>query len=362
MRNDPYTPIRGQIAHIESPMSTQEPSDLSIAHTSPFVQPLSINSDLQATLRLRELGFWVVATVDKKPLGKAWGATRKTEAELRADWRPGAGPGICLGPGRAPGGGWLIDLEGDGPQAEESLAMLLGWKIPPTMSWTSARGEHHTFVANGDRLLKLLAAAGAVEGKGHESGKFTLPDVLPGLEFRIGGRKPDGSVKQFQSVAPPTPGTDDRPRVWNLVERIAELPEVAYETLEDIPSAFGYKREERAADHDVCADLTLSGGNGVVPSSNGTTRPSDEVRAAKYLETVDPAISGQRGHDTAFRAACIPVRFGITDPETVYRLLLPWNATCEPPWSEADLRHKAEDACRLETRRDIVDKGTHDYL
>ena len=331
---------------------------------------------LQAALRLCDQGFWVVATVDKRPRGKAWGATRKTEAELRETWRPDAGPGICLGPDRAPDGGWLIDLEGDGPQAEESLAMLLGWKIPPTMSWTSARGEHHTFVANGDRLLKLLAAAGAVEGKGHESGKFTLPDVLPGLEFRIGGRKPDGSVKQFQSVCPPTPGSDGRPREWNGVQTIAELPEVAYETLKEIAEAFGGKREERAAiqeaDHGGCADLPptgtpLSVGNGVASGGNGVVkhepaRPSPEERAAEYLETVEPAISYQDGHNTAFRVACIPVRLGITDPDTVYRLLLPWNERCLPPWSAADLRHKAEEACKLEKRRDLIDKGTYNNI
>ena len=27
---------------------------------------------------------------------------------------PGAGVGVCMGPGRAPGGKWLIDAEGDG--------------------------------------------------------------------------------------------------------------------------------------------------------------------------------------------------------------------------------------------------------
>ena len=54
-------------------MCTQEPLTLSIAQQLPFVQTTSTNSDLalQAALRLRELGFWVVATVDKKPLGKA---------------------------------------------------------------------------------------------------------------------------------------------------------------------------------------------------------------------------------------------------------------------------------------------------
>jgi putative DNA primase/helicase len=95
------------------------------------------------------------------------------------------------------------------------------------------------------------------------------------------------------------------------------------------------------------------------PPANGhPTRPRSvpglHERILGYLETVDAAISGRRGHDTAMRAACIPVRFGETDPDTVYRLLLPWNRRCVPPWSETELRHKAEDACRLEHRRDLA--------
>ena len=243
---------------------------------------------------------------------------------------------------------------------------------------------------DGERFLERLAAAGAVECTGPKVGVWKLKD-LPGLEIRVGGRKRDGSVLQFQSVCPPTPGADGRPREWDGVETIAELPLAAYETLAEIPEAFGYDRKEmQEADHGGCADLPLTGGNGAVklapptgtPLSVGNgvasggngvvkhepARPSPEERAAEYLETVEPAISGQGGHKATFRAACIPVRFGITDPETVYRLLLPWNERCLPPWSEDDLRHKAEDACKIETRPDLgqapreIDTRSHKLL
>ena len=118
---------------------------------------------------------------------------------------------------RASDGGWLIDLEGDGPQAEESLLRLFGGKLIETYGWSSTRGNHALFTADGELLLKLLKAAGAAEGKRHDAGKFTLPD-FPGLEFRIGRCGTDGKPLQFQSVAPPTPGTDGTPRVWNKVE------------------------------------------------------------------------------------------------------------------------------------------------
>jgi hypothetical protein len=82
-------------------------------------------------------------------------------------------------------------------------------------------------------LLKLLAAAGAKEGSGTKVGVWHL-EALPDLEFRVGGVKANGEVKQVQSVVPPTLGTDGQPRQWNAVGTIAELPDSAYATLEAI--------------------------------------------------------------------------------------------------------------------------------
>jgi hypothetical protein len=182
-------------------------------------------------------GFWPVAIHpgQKRPIGNDWGRERWDEPRLRAAFQryPGAGVGIGFGPGRAPGGGWLIDLEGDGDQAAESLAALLGGEVPDTPAWSSTRGLHHTFVADGDRLLAKLEAAGAKEGGGIKAGVWHLPE-LPGLEIRVGGLKADGTVKQVQSVVPPTPGTDGKPRAWTSSPRgrVAPLPEAAYLFLE----------------------------------------------------------------------------------------------------------------------------------
>src|SRR5262245_43314121 len=86
--------------------------------------------------------------VGKEPYGKGWGLKSLDYPTLVADFdyfrRGGhsAGVGLCLGPGRAPGGRWLIDVEGDGPKAEDSLATLLGGEEVPTRGWDSARGKH----------------------------------------------------------------------------------------------------------------------------------------------------------------------------------------------------------------------------
>jgi hypothetical protein len=80
--------------------------------------------------------------------------------------------------------------------------------------------------------------------------------------------------------------------------------------------------------------------------------PEDQLlrRARAYLATIEGAISGQRGHDRTFRAACVLVqKFGLTVAQAL-PLLLEWNETCEPPWSEKELLHKLQDAERLRGR------------
>ena len=162
----------------------------------------------------------------KRPIGKAWGADRWPVVKLRSEASriKGAGVGVCLGPGRGPSGGWQIDLEGDGPEAGDSLDAVLGGECVETKGWGSTRGSHNLFIADGDRLLGLLSAAGAKEGTGLKAGVWHLEE-LPGLEWRVGGLKDDGTRKQVQSVVPPTIGDNGQPREWNGVQHVAELPQ-----------------------------------------------------------------------------------------------------------------------------------------
>lgn len=67
-------------------------------------------------------------------------------------------------------------------------------------------------------------------------------------------------------------------------------------------------------------------------------------RARKYAASTDPAISGQGGHSVAFRLACELVRgFSLPTRETL-EILTEWNERCDPPWTEAELVHKIEQA------------------
>jgi hypothetical protein len=213
---------------------------LSTAQTPPAVKrgderPLDSLKTPQATfLGLLARGFWPVATHpgEKRPIGKGWGLIRWNTDNGCRNYKafPEAGCGLCLGPGRAPGGKSLADLDGDGPQAEESRTKFLGGETVESMGWNSDRGHHDLFAYDWDRLQPILAKLKGFESKEpSQTGVYHLPD-LPDLELRFGGFHPDGTVKQVQSVCAPTPGDSGKPREWTG-EILANLPEAAYECL-----------------------------------------------------------------------------------------------------------------------------------
>jgi hypothetical protein len=73
-------------------------------------------------------------------------------------------------------------------------------------------------------------------------------------------------------------------------------------------------------------------------------------RAMRYLARCNSAISGSGGHDTTFRVACALIHGLCVDPQEAYQLLLAhYNPRCEPPWSQAELRHKVASACTAAT-------------
>jgi hypothetical protein len=215
------------------------------------------NGALEQALELEAAGYWTVpiyakgetipsktALSDgKNPWGKGWGLQRRDKAFLIGHYRnhPKRGIGICFGPDRAPGGRWLIDLEGDGERAAFSLSLVLGTDQELlTPSWDSRRGGHTVFALDeldALRLLELLGRAGATESK--ELGKAGVYHLaaLPDLEWRIGGYKDDGiTVKQVQSVVPPTVGENGVARTWRTEPSVpvADLPPSAFAVLETL--------------------------------------------------------------------------------------------------------------------------------
>lgn len=76
----------------------------------------------------------------------------------------------------------------------------------------------------------------------------------------------------------------------------------------------------------------------------GPVTPDVVERARRYMAAIPPAISGQRGHDKTFDAACSLVLGFNLSPDEAFPILAEWNQKCQPPWTERELRHKLKDA------------------
>ena len=67
-------------------------------------------------------------------------------------------------------------------------------------------------------------------------------------------------------------------------------------------------------------------------------------RARAYVSKIPGAVSGSGGHAATFEVACaLTWGFCLAEHEA-WSILQDYNATCSPPWSEAELRHKLNSA------------------
>jgi hypothetical protein len=69
-----------------------------------------------------------------------------------------------------------------------------------------------------------------------------------------------------------------------------------------------------------------------------------ERRVRGYLETLDPAIDGQHGHNTTLRMAGVLVWGFALSVDQAWPFAVEYNQRCEPPWNDHDLRRKLEQA------------------
>ena len=106
--------------------------------------------------------------------------------------------------------------------------------------------------------------------------------------------------------------------------------------------------DRRASDRSPAQGLDSRPNSSADAGTASLTSPSSHddrlARAAAYLAKVPPAVSGERGHDRTFHAACILVQGFDLSIHDAKRLLLEWNERCIPPWSPAELEHKLADA------------------
>src|SRR5262245_11412297 len=75
-------------------------------------------------------------------------------------------------------------------------------------------------------------------------------------------------------------------------------------------------------------------------------RPAGDLisRAKAYIAKEPPAIQGQDGSGRCFHVVSILVKGFALSEADAFEAIQEWNRTCQPPWSDAELRHKIRDA------------------
>ncbi|MGK3968267.1 bifunctional DNA primase/polymerase [Sorangium sp. So ce1667] len=251
----------------------------------------------------------------KHPRIKDWEREASSDvAKIRAWWErwPTANVGLAMG---GPAALFAVDVDGsDGRSTLEALEREHG-PLPATLRTASGRedGGGHLLFAIPPELADLGAELANSVAK------------LPGIDVRAQGG---------QVVAPPSLHYTGRRYAVTCVAPIASAPRWLLERL-TTPKAVPAKPHvtptmQEAAPH--CTDARM--------------------RASAYLRTMDPAISGQGGHHALWRAAVAMVcGFDLASDVALGLLRAEYNPRCLPPWSEAELRHKVEDAVHAEVPR-----------
>jgi hypothetical protein len=82
------------------------------------------------------------------------------------------------------------------------------------------------------------------------------------------------------------------------------------------------------------------------PVQHNLSRERRILLAREWVSQQPPAIEGHGGDRHTFTVCCGVVHDHDLDEQTAYSLLREWNARCEPPWTERDLRYKIRGAAR----------------
>lgn len=249
------------------------------------------NQDVLEQLMLLGYEFVLLRSGEKRPLYQGWQRSCVTIEDMKhAQQQHGANLGIKTG-GRL----IVLDIDSDDPKKLAWVEKYVG--NTPMKVQTPSGGLHCYF-----RTRKGVTYGNKVRLRGEP------------LDFRHEGAfvvcPPSRTVKgAYHWLGDPLP--------------IAELPILRVSALRERNT----KRKPIVIEPEEQVDQMI-------------------YRAQRYLEKI-LSISGEGGHNACFRAACRCRDFGL-NPQQAFQLLLSWNETnAQPPWSEAELLHKVEDAYRL---------------
>jgi hypothetical protein len=242
----------------------------------------------------------------KMPLVSAWQERPVATAEqLKEEWNtwPLANVGLVLGK--------IVRTDTDGDDAHSLLEAYAKGDLPPSLVYHRGR-EHPQY---------LFSVPPAEKWK---TQVFQL--ASDHAEFRI-------QAEGAQCVLPPS--------LHSSGERYEWLPGCSPDDVALAPAPdwlcriMRQKAAERNGRHKK---------NGRA-HKYATLTPRKKARVVAHLATLEPAVSGQHGHDKLFVAARDLVWGFNVNPSTALDLLTKhYNPRCEPEWSAAELEHKVTEA------------------
>lgn len=259
-----------------------------------------ISSTVNAVLSYASRGIPVFpCKPDKRPWTEHGFKDATTdEAQLRSWWNVYPGALIGLPTGEASG---ILALDIDtknGARGEESLKALVAQhgQLPLTGVVRTRSGGRHFYFA-------------AAPGVRNSQGK-----IGPGIDVRAEG----GYI-----IAPPSPG----------YAFIAGTEGIALASAPDWLIAM-------ATDNPEPQQLST-----IITTTRNAPIGDVHKRARAYLAKMPAAVSGSGGSNPTYAAAVALVhQFELSAADALALLTTDYNPRCSPPWSDAELRHKVEDA------------------
>ncbi|MBE2203012.1 MAG: hypothetical protein IAE94_01550 [Chthoniobacterales bacterium] len=255
---------------------------------------------------------------EKGPKVAGW--QKLTLADMKPDYLAGLNHGNNIGVllGAASGGLVTIDCDSD-EYLESFLSVNPG--LREGLISKASRG--------GNVWLRI-------KGTFPKSAKIKLPDGSPWGEFRadgnqtvIYGKHPSGCKYDNNKLVPAC--VEFAAINWPAGLRLPWIPEPAVVHVPTRPT---------------------SGGNLI-------------ERARAYVGKMPSAIAGSGGHDATFAVCKALVHDFALSKGDAWAVLSEYNARCSPPWSEAELRHKLDDAGKcnraVRARGQLADTDRPDF-
>lgn len=265
---------------------------------------------------------------------------------------------------------WALCLAGLGfkiaPLPPGSKRPVVKWKDVMTSdpevigAWFDERPDMNYLVCGGDRYAVVDLDQKPEEGRrgiddfrelemfnGSASETFTVRSPSGGLHlYYIVPHGLGNSTRKLPS------GIDIRGSGGYVVGPGCRTPDGAYEqysthAIKDMPEwllALTAEAGERAEDsQDPMYELDL---------------PAAVQRATEWLQSREPAVEGQNGHDHTYATACGVKDFGVSEDMCLSLLVESgWNSRCDPPWDAAELGEVVSHAYQYGNQRPGVKGG-----